>query len=99
MKEMVIIVLTACLASVTFPADAGADQILLKLEGWTVLAPDRIDCTRAPVLKVTGPDNLFNESNRAHLQAVRVGIGPRLVKQCPKVRDVILENGRARRVI
>jgi hypothetical protein len=99
MKSSFVVVVAAVLALALSPSNASADQILLRVQRWVVTAPDRLDCSLAPVLKITGPENIFDEANREHLVAIQSGVTPVLIKQCPNLRDVILANGRARRVI
>src|SRR5262245_28374190 len=77
----------------------GAEQIVFQTQGWTVSAPDAIDCSKPPALTVRGPGAIFEISNRPGLEAITLGIGPGLIRQCPNLSEAVLVNGRTRRLV
>ena len=89
----------ASIVAVVFSGPMRAEQILFRAQDWTVSAPDAIDCSRPPTLTVRGPGTLFEESNRANLQGITIGIGPSLTRQCSNLSEAVLVNGRTRRLV
>lgn len=84
-------------ASVSLPVHA--EQVIFKEKEWTVSAPNKINCSKPPVLNVRGPDTLFEEPNRAVFEAIMLGVGPGLARQCEAVPEAVFVNGRKKKLV
>lgn len=76
-----------------------AKQAPVKVHDWTIPVPDRVDCSRPPVLVASGPGTIFDETNKPRLQDVLDGVAPAIRAQCPEVSEVILQSGRTKRLV
>ena len=56
-------------------------------------------CESLPLFAVKGPGTLFDSANSAALTALTEALGGALQKVCPETKEVILMNGRTRRLM
>ena len=72
--------------------------LLVEHAPWKVEAPEG-GCGSLPLLKVKGPGTLFDAANSSALSDVINELEIALQRVCPGVKEVVLENGRARQLI
>ncbi|WP_419806292.1 hypothetical protein [Terriglobus sp.] len=65
---------------------------------WSVDAPAG-GCSSLPVLQVKGPGTLFDAGNAAQLASLQGAVVNALGRVCPGVTEVILANGRTRKLV
>ncbi len=71
---------------------------LLHRGQWTVDAPAG-GCGSLPLLQVRGPGTLFDAANASSLSDLQDALAVPLARVCPGVSEVILANGRSRKLI
>jgi hypothetical protein len=91
-------VLIACALFAPLHSARAQSGELLHQGQWIVDAPVG-GCASLPLLQVRGPGTLFEAANASALSGLQEALAVPLTKVCPGVTEVILANGRSRKLI